>query len=108
MAAPIGARSQEVREGFVGALLRDSTRNFQFRLCCPAKSSPNCPVVLASGATVPSEFGQDHGIPTGKEKGTTPCARLLGLESTWHRGPTSMPKHLESRTDWNVHAAQTD
>src|SRR5271169_5202139 len=30
------------REGFVGALLRDSTQNFQLRLCCPAKSSPSC------------------------------------------------------------------
>ena len=48
------------REGFGGALFRDSTQNSQFRLCCPAKSSPNSPVVLASGVAMPSKRGQDH------------------------------------------------
>src|SRR5712671_5860827 len=48
------------RGGFGGALLGDSTQTFQFRLCCPAKSSPNSPVVLASGAAMPSKRGEDH------------------------------------------------
>jgi hypothetical protein len=108
MAAPIGARSQEVREGFVGALLRDSTQNLQFRLCCPAKSSPNCPVVLASGATVPSKCGQDQWETNWQRKGNYAVRLLARARKNLAHGPTSMPKHLESRTDWNVHAAQTD
>ena len=55
MPAPIGARSQEVVRGFGVALRGDFTQNSHFRLCCPAKSSPNSPGgVLPSEAAMPS------------------------------------------------------
>src|SRR5713101_7968358 len=56
---------------------------------------------------MPSKRGEDHRT-NWQEKGTTLCALWLWPKRTWHRGLTSMPKHLESRTDRNAHAAQTD
>src|SRR6266404_7955061 len=87
------------REGFGGALLGDSTQNFQFRLCCPANSSPNSPVVLASGAAMPSKRGEDHRT-NGKEKGTTLCVLWLWPGKNLAQGLPSIPEDLESRTNW--------
>ncbi len=67
MAAAISAQSQEVGSVLEEPSSRDATRNFQFRLCCPAKSSPNSPGVLPSEAATPSNAAKII-EPTGKER----------------------------------------
>jgi len=69
-------------------------------------------------AELPSCFGQrSHGAiqmrprsweTNWQRKGNYTVRPLARARKSLAQGPTSMPKHLESRTDWNVHAAQTD
>ena len=60
MAAPFGARSQEVVRVLEEPSSETLPRTSNFAFCCPANSSPKSPVVLASGAAMPSKRGQDH------------------------------------------------